>query len=217
MPRLDRSELGMVGYSVKNRSFKAVFFDRFIAFSQSCLQRSIVLIIDEPYALNDAAQRDSGRPTDLEIARSQSVGDERASMVRHVIRRHRNKAVNVEVMRWRDLTESSDASVIVNLRRELRRGIARSPELREELMSEAVHRVKNLGQVPNEYFLNFMIEEIPVLAFVYYAHGYLIDVYPGPNFAIFRQLEAGRWASILPIATKLTMGKNLSFIETTQA
>jgi hypothetical protein len=207
LPRFDKTEKAMVGYSIKNRSFKPYMFERFARLFREYLSHAVIVIFDEPYAYNDAAQRGDKVPTADDFGKARKAGDERAVMIQRIFRR-----VNVEgirIIRWPEI-RSND--IVVALVQELRLAVDEYPILRERLLDQAFEKLKGVGFLGAEYFINFQLEEIPVLVYLYYVEGYLMDIYPGENFQIFSELEAGIWSQVLPRMSSCVDSAKLTFV-----
>ncbi len=196
----------LIGCSVKNRSFKS-------SLVRSCLEcvtslgcELCIVIFDRPYAYNDAAARHSADPTSQELIRARRVGDEKTAMIERLVRHYPN--IKCTMRRW---DECNEVASVRALREEFVRGLA-SDELRNVLVNQMRDRLSVDGWIENEWFLNFQIQEIPVLVDLYYRQGFLIDLYPGSNFPFFGQLERGVWNSCLPFASSLAKEKALSFV-----
>ncbi len=69
-PSLDGSQLVIIGFSVRNRSFKEKFFKSSFSFIDKYCKEGLVTIFDEPYAFNDAAARGSNSPTETEFQKN---------------------------------------------------------------------------------------------------------------------------------------------------
>ena len=64
------------------------------------------------------------------------------------------------------------------MRRELRSAIETNDALRISLLSGTVKWLVNKGRLDPEHFLEFQIQELPVLAYLYYVRDFLLDIYP---------------------------------------
>ena len=61
-PKLDRSQSLVVGFSTRNRMFSSDFFRRVFSLSDSYFAKMLIVIVDVPYAFNEAAWRNSTVP-----------------------------------------------------------------------------------------------------------------------------------------------------------
>lgn len=118
-------------------------------------------------------------------------------------------ADTIEIVRWELFCNNP---VIKRIRDEFSESISVNNTLRKQLMEQALSWLEKTGRVDEESFLNFQIQEIPVLIYLYYFEDWLIDIYPGENFEIFKQIEAGAWSSELPYISNISMNKKLCFI-----
>lgn len=211
VPSLDCSERIMIGYSVRNSAFDKTFFQSALEFIEEFGSRGIVAIFDEPYAYNDAAERGDSLPSPSDILKNRRIGDERARMIERIVKA--KKCKKIEIWRWKSF---EDLALISDLRSEMVAGLEKNELLRASLLKNAIEWLSRFGRVGPEHFLNFQIQEIPVLTYLYYYCDYLIDIYPGKNFAIFAELQEGRWITDLPMASNLAKEKKLTFINTSE-
>ena len=210
-PQLDRSEQLFIGFSVRNRSFCKDFFRKATLLCKQSFRELLVAIFDMPYAYNEAAEEGIRKPSDEQVRCALRIGDERSRMVEKILNKGNNN-INWSIQRWSSL----DNVMVCKMREELRKALEESTELKEELLHFAIQWLKKNGRVNPEDFLEFQIQEIPVLTNIYYHHNFLVDIYPGDPFMFFFDLERGKWEKILPIATRLSFGKMLSFLSTTR-
>jgi hypothetical protein len=91
--------------------------------------------------------------------------------------------------------------------------VSNSDQFRDCLLSNAIAWLKSKGMLDPEEFLEFQVQEFPVLMDLYYGQGYLVDLYPGGHFDFFFELECQRWATVLPIASRMCEGRYLSFLD----
>jgi len=200
--------MAMVGYSVRSRAFTKSFFS---SFNEFCYNNSLskrIIIFDVPYAYNDAADEGVSSPSKEMFNKASTIGDERVRMINNALG---NELNNSFITRWHEFDNSP---LVGDLRKELKSACAADYNLKYSLLTETANRIHRNGFVTPEFFLNFLLQEIPILCFLYYSLNYLIDVYPGTNFPIFKQIESGQWKGVLPLASSLANGKRLTFINT---
>lgn len=205
-PPLDRTESLFIGYSVRNRRFTKDFFRLAAALAGASFRGLCVAIFDRPYAYNDAASRDGGQPTETDFRRSLKIGDERERMIRRTI--GLGNQDRLDLRRWPDLETSN----VALLRTEFRVAVENSELFRDGLLRNAITWLRSLGRFDAEEFLEFQIQELPVLSDLYYRQGYLVDLYPGRHFEFFFELEKQKWADELPLASKISLNQRLCFL-----
>ena len=207
-PKLDRSERVIIGFSVRNKNFDKGFFGNAFRLVRDYDSDGIVVILDYPYAFNDAAENGLAAPTETHIAKNRRIGDERQHMVEKVVRTE--GATNVQLLRWESF---ADEPLIHHFRDEIENAVRTVPEFRNDIIQNAVVWLEKMGHVNSEYFLNFQIQELPVLFYFYYVQMFLIDIYPGPNFSLFQQIEDGLWRDELPSISASVGQRKLSFLD----
>lgn len=207
LPRFNRTEKMFVGFSVRNRSFSKDFFQKAIKLMAGTASKGRIAIFDYPYSYNDAALRGENNPMRADIMKNKKIGDQKERMVEKV--RTKLYADTIEIVRWELFCNNP---VIKRIRDEFSESISVNNTLRKQLMEQALSWLEKTGRVDEESFLNFQIQEIPVLIYLYYFEDWLIDIYPGENFEIFKQIEAGAWSSELPYISNISMNKKLCFI-----
>ncbi len=196
-----------VGYSSRNRAFTHRFFR---TLAKTCVRlgkQLVIVIIDEPYAWNDAASYGRQSPSAGELAKARTIGKERTAMVTRAIK---GFEFSSKILRWREIAGRSE---VTDLMAELSSACLVDGLIKQKLIDEAKKRVSFTGNAQQELFLNFQIHELPALIWIYYKLGYLIDIYPGPAFSFFDDLERGVFSEELPLSSQLCNGKELLFVE----
>src|SRR5205085_2261514 len=167
-PTLGKKERLFVGYSVRNRNFTKSFFRDAAKLAAQEFQGLSVSIFDVPYAYNDSAIRDGGPPQDADFKRSIQIGDERELMVRRAI--EPDASSTAVIRRWQELQTSQ----VTELRSEFRSAVATSESFRDGLLKNATEWLRHRGDSEPEEFLEFQIQEFPVLLDIYYRQGNLV-------------------------------------------
>lgn len=207
-PKLDRSEKVIIGFSVRNRKFNKDFFHN--AFRLVCEYAfdGIVVILDHPYAFNDAAEDGFAAPTEAQFVKNRHIGNERQRMVEKIVQME--GVTNVRLLRWESF---ADEPCIRQFRDEIENAVRTVPEFRRNIIQNAVVWLQEKGRANSEYFLKFQIQELPVLFYFYYVQMYLIDIYPGPNFSLFQEVQDGLWRGVLPGIYTVVGQNKLSFLD----
>lgn len=208
LPELNRSEPLLVGFSARNRAFSRAFFESAMAVSDLYFARLEILVVDLPYAYNDAARRGASQPSEEDIAKSLRTGEERLRMVRKVASAHRGRSP-INVRRWSDVV---DCETVRDLRAELKRAFDRRGNVFEKLIYYSNLWAHGSEGDARDNYTSFLIEEFPVFIKLYYEDRLLADLYPGPNFSFFSELEASAFADELSMATEVAAGKRLCFL-----
>lgn len=206
-PLMDGSEDILVGYSSRNKMFTREYFKNVQEMQKKYFKFLYVAIMDVPYAYNEAAELGKDKPDMQMIKKAITIGDERERMVKKVLKVN-DKEKKWKILRWWSIEDEN----VLKIREEFRKAIVGNERLRENLIKYAIEWLHKKGRVDPENFLEFQIQEIPILINIYYNYGYLIDVYPGKPFEFYFSLEQGEWSNIMPLATKMTLGKELCFI-----
>jgi hypothetical protein len=197
----------MVGISVRNRRFSADFIHKFMSLCQQRRLEGLVVIFDEPYAWNDAADRGLALPTEEDLAHIREIGDQRTRMVQRVMRRFGDSAVALKRC-W----DISNSSTYREIRDEFVKGIDQSRQLFDRMVDQSRNFLITKNEVDWRRYLGFQTVEIPMLIELYYVLGYHIDIYPGDSFPFFTELENGLWEKQLPLATQYAKHTSLTFI-----
>ena len=208
MPAMDGRLPLLVGYSVRNRAFSVDLFSRVFLLAARNFSRLEVLIVDEPYAWNEAASRGEQAPNQTDLDKSRRIGEERFRMVRGAVS-NRSAGLNVRVSRWQDYAQLAE---VKSLRDELQSAAQLHVTIREALSSYSQLWRGEVSSEDADLFYGFLIEEFPVFVYLYYKDGYSVDIYPGPNFPFFKALEKQQWVVELPLASELAKNKELSFL-----
>lgn len=208
-PRFDKTEPLLIGFSVKNRAFSREFFQNVARLAQECFSRLEIVIVDTPYAFNEAAKRGGLVPSDRELATVRKLGDERFRMITKTLNSNLIAGFPTRVRRWDDFEADSD---IQQLKVEMQAAFQRRSTFYEEILQYSSLWSRSLGGVDIEAFSNFLLEEFPVFIKLYYIDKLLVDIYPGPNFTFFQKLEDGVWELDLPLASRSATRKLLSFL-----
>lgn len=208
MPAMDCRLPLLVGYSVRNRSFSVDLFSRIFFLAAKYFSRLEVLIVDDPYAWNEAALRGDQNPTEADLEKSRRIGDERFRMVRGALST-KPAGLNVRLSRWQEYAQLEE---VKTLRDELHSAAQLHTTIRDALSSYSQLWRGEVSSEDADLFYGFLIEEFPVFVHLYYREGYSVDIYPGPNFPFFKALERQEWLRELPLASELARDKQLSFL-----
>jgi len=206
-PHWDGSEKILVGYSAKNRNFDNNWFQSLRNIKPRLYSSLRVLIVDTPYAFNSAAEHGRDTPVEAEIERMRKVGNERERMVRRIL-----KGSAIEITRW---WWYADFPIVHELRKEIISALEKRKIVFRVLDSYASKWFEKPTQNPQ--FLNFLVQEIPVFAYLYWVEGFSIDIYPGRPLNIFVNIQEGSLKSELPTFTELASTKAVSFIDTSKS
>lgn len=208
VPRLDGSDPLLVGFSVRNRAFRREFFDHVIQLCENSFKELEIVIVDLPYAYNDAARRGDSAPSSKEIEIARKTGDERASMIAKAVARQQPRK-RVRTRRWDEVSAGQD---VAELRGELDAAYHRRGLVYKKLVDYSHLWAQGAQASGPDNYTAFLLEEFPVFVKLYYVDGLSTDIYPGRNFDFFMHLEDGKLAEELPLSTKLAGGRPLSFL-----
>jgi len=198
-----------IGYSCRNRAFSYGFFQTVFSFVKEKNLKLWILLIDEPYAFNESAFYGRQAVSSGELSKARKIGDERERMVNRALYRS-GLTISPLISRWPGVDPGIPHVGL--LRDELETACDHSPKLRSTLLQEATKRLNLHGGTAPESFLKFQLHELPVLIWIYYGMGYLIDIYPGEAFLFFQLLERGVFRHELPMASALAQSKELQFV-----
>jgi hypothetical protein len=195
-----------LGISARNRLFSIRVIRSYFLLARLYQLDAVVLIVDEPYAWNDAAAAGLSAPSPAHVAKVIQEGDQRH---RSVLRAARGAGVEPpRVIRWPEITEVSRR---LGIHQEFAEA-ARKSDSFQRLLEQQVGQFFTADDISASNYFGFQLQELPALVCLYYHLGYLIDFYPGKNFPFFRLLEAGDWRSLLPRSSSLAADRKLSFI-----
>lgn len=206
-PQLKRHEDAFIGLSIRNRHFSRKFLKDVLALVLEEFRELYVIIFDIPYAYNDAAERGEDQPSSQDIDKNVRIGDEREESIRKIAA-SLGTLDSIKIERWAQVQSHE----VETYRLELRSAVETNGPLRNSLLINARRWLKKRGRVEAEEFIEFQIQELPVLIDVYYNKGFLVDIYPGYYFLFFFELERGEWNDELPQCSKAANGKHLCFI-----
>jgi hypothetical protein len=206
-PTLDKTQKLLIGFSVRNRSFNGDFFRRAEKLAENFFSGLLIVVVDTPYAYNEAAHRGLAFPDENEISKALKIGDERFRMLETIFGMQRY--TNLEIKRWEAYTKLPEVEL---LRLEICAASSNYSSVQLALTEYAQLWTGEIAEEEADLFHGFLLEEFPVFIYLYYRLDYLCDLYPGPNFSFFRRLESGEWKSELPTASIMSERKRLSFL-----
>lgn len=189
---------GWLMLSVRNPAFTSRLVRGFCDYARRCLPEAFITVVDAPYVFNVQAMRLSEEATRAEIEKLHRIGAEYRSCCERAIR-----AVapgRVRLRPWHELEQAVPRWVVA----ELRTAFAEPTSFRSDVLLRTREVVRNVSDARLPDYARFLIEELPVLMWLYYGSGTgVVDCYPGPNPELLWNIECGRYAGELPGLTAL--------------
>lgn len=195
--------------SIKNRSFNRPYINQFIDMCETLEIEGRICAVDNPYYFNAMAELGLDSLCEKEAAKIETLSSDFQRMVGKAIRGKLSK--RVQLVQWNDLEEQTPQIY----KDELAEAFHSGSRVRD-LLFDHISTVKPISDDRQfERFANFFLCEVPVLVHGYYANGPTLDIYPGPQAALFWQIELGDFAKELPNLTALTrQGRPSLYLDT---
>jgi len=189
-----RTRTGLLAISVKNRRFSNALVAAFCRASQERFAAGVVTVVDSPYERNVAAGCGTPDQQRREIETLRRVAAEARVRVDRIVARHGGGAVSIQP--WDALA----AEVPEWLARGIRAAWERRGRFHADVLAQSRAILPNApASVVLECYAEFLLEELPVLLHHYYFRpDEVVDVYPGPQPAVFWRIEAGAYADEMP-------------------
>lgn len=189
-----RTRTGLLAISVKNPRFSNALI---AAFCRACRERfaaGAVTVVDKPYERNVAAGRGTPDRQRQEIDTLRRVATEARVRVGRIVARHGGGAVSIEP--WDALAAETPEWLI----RGIRAAWGRRGRFHADVLAQSRAILPHApAPVALERYAEFLLEELPVLLHRYYFRpDEVVDVYPGPQPAVFWRIEAGAYADEMP-------------------
>lgn len=197
--------------SVKNPAFSNRLVDGFCRLvTEFGFRQAFVTIVDTPYIANiQANQHDAARAA-AEVEKLQRISAEQLARCERVLRRH--PASGISLRSWAGL----ERTIPQWMRDEVQTAFHAPTGFRSDMLART--RLAVPAEVPDErlaQFAQFLVEELPVLAGLYYLdRGSIVDVYPGENPELIWNVERGTYAVELPGITALAKAsEGLAYVD----
>jgi len=196
--------------SIKNRKFNRELIDWFIGVCEAEGHQGLICSVDEPYVYNRMADLAVTDLPDTEVATIRQLSEERARMVRKALNGSRGNGVRFTS--WQELSDGTPAWMKDEIRA--------AWESRGMFAEDIRKHVRLLKKIDDnaviDRYAEFFLCETPVLIASYYRPGRgLVDVYPGANADVFRNIELGCYESEMPQTTKYARaGRPLIYLDT---
>ena len=188
-----RGRIGLLAISVRNPRFSNCLIAAFCRAAQECLAGGVVTVVDRPYERNVAAGGGTPEEQRRRIETLRRVAAETRVRVARIVAKH---AGPISIEPWDALAAQTPERLI--------RGIRAAWERRGRFYADVLAQSRAvLPSVPAgdalESYAEFLLEELPVLLHRYYQHPEeVVDIYPGPQPALFWRIEAGAYADEMP-------------------
>lgn len=189
-----RARTGLLAISVKNPRFSNALIAAFCRASRECLAGGVVTVVDRPYERNIAAGYRTLEEQRREIGTLRRVATETRARVGRIVAEHGNY---VSIEPWDALAAETPEW----LTRSIRAAWERRGRFYADVLAQSgtVFPTK-LPPDALESYAEFLIEELPVLLHRYYFRPEeVVDVYPGPQPALFWRIEDGAYADEMPV------------------
>ena len=196
----------LIGISAKNKLFSKKLLRKCFNFIKFFQCESLITIFDLPYAFNSSGNRNILKPSLSECKNVILLGNEKERMVIKILRNYPSDYFTLQ--RWSILSKTP---IFRELKKEFYQA-AKISSFYNYLEKQANIWDSNITPSRLKYFIGFQLEELPMLIMIYYHLDYLIDIYPGKNFPLFKEIENGFWEKELPLSTNLSKNKYLTFI-----
>ena len=205
---IDETRSILVGYSTRNNRFSTSWFQKLFFWIKEESKKVIVVIVDKPYAYNDAAKIGESIPSIDMYKKSIHIGDERERMVYNVAK---NVGAKLEIYRWGQLEGEKNIRLFAA---ECELAFRTSNRFKATLVDYVKIWKGEREFADIELAAEFLLQEIPVFAWWYYVNNKNVDMYPGKMFPIFWEIEMGHWRQELPIISRTAEDKTMIFIST---
>jgi len=185
--------------SVKNPNFSGHLVNTFCELVETHFGRGEVILVDTPYASTISAIETDETIRRRELEDLHRVTDEKHRFVERILAK---RARVLPVYSFDQVTREVPPSLL----HEVRAAFEIEGRFRRAILDRS--REVAPATIPDAFlprFAEFLVSEIPVLCFLYYARGEpgVVDVYPGENLEIIWDIERGHYADELPGISRL--------------
>jgi hypothetical protein len=187
------SRRGLLAISIKNPRFSNALISSFARICCDNMAQGLVTVVDRPYELNLRAAGRGPAWEHAEIEKLRRIAAETRIRVTRMLAKER--ASRIELLDWNTLEEVTPAW----LTDEIHAGWNRRGIFYADVLAQTQTVIPETEQPLLERYAEFMIDELPVLLYLYYfGCEQVVDFYPGPQPLLFWKLEAGVYAEELP-------------------
>jgi hypothetical protein len=185
--------------SVKNPNFSARLISTFCDLVETHFGRGEVILVDTPYASTISAIEANETVRRRELEDLQRVTNERRRLVERILAK---RSEILPVYSFDQVKREVSPPLLL----EVRTAFELETRFRQAILDRS--REVAPATIPDALlprFAEFLVCEIPVLCFLYYARGEpgVVDVYPGEIPEIFWDIERGLYADELPGISRL--------------
>jgi hypothetical protein len=195
--------------SIKNRKFNRPYVDWFIRMCDENGLNGHICRVDDPYKFNRMAELGVDILPEGEAEKIERLSNDIGRMVQKALNGSRTE--NVDMILWRDVARDTPSKYHDEIRAAFKKdGLVR------KALSNHVRSVKDIEtQEQLNRFVEFFLNEVPILFHAYYQSGGTLDIYPGSQPDFFWQVEMGVFEDELPLLTALTrQGRTMTYFDT---
>ena len=194
-----KDKTGFLMISIKNRRFTKHLIDRYCQFAMEYLGAGRLTVVDKPYVRNVLATRTAADARSLEVEKLETISREVGRRAKKVVAKYPSEKLSL--VSWTRLVEETPTW----LKEEVASGFRRKGAFYDELIRQTAKVIRDpVSHAALERFAEFLVEETPVLLYLYYLHrDRIVDVYPGENAEFIWKIERGCYASDLPEISKI--------------
>lgn len=194
-----KDKTGFLMISVKNRRFTNHLIDRYCRFALEHLAAGRLTVVDKPYVRNVLATQTTADARSREVAKLERISGEVRRQTEKVLAKYPGEKLSL--VPWSRLVEETPSW----LKEEITSGFRRQETFHDDLIRQTSKVIRRPMTDPAlESFAEFLVEEAPVLLYLYYLlDERIVDVYPGENAELFWKIEHGAYATELPEITRI--------------
>jgi len=194
-----KDKTGFLMISIKNRRFTNRLIDRYCRFAVEHLAAGRLTVVDKPYVRNVLATQTTADARSREVGKLERISREVGRRTEKVLARYPGNKLSL--VPWSRLVAETPPW----LTEEIASGFRKKGGFYDDLIRQTATVIRRpTTDAALEQFAEFLVEEAPVLLYVYYLQGErIVDVYPGENLELIWKIEHGCYAAELPEITRI--------------